>query len=338
MKFIHTGDIHLDSKSNHKAVKTTFSRMADYAAENSVRAILIAGDLFDGDKPAENILAFVRSVIASHTGVDFIYLPGNHDRKLSEVFNMPNFFTFGDSWSSYSYDNVLISGIVLDTDNSEEYYSTLDLPFDKVNVVMLHGQVGESVNIAKIVNHNIDYLALGHVHYHSDGVIDERGNYAYCGCPEPRGFDDCGEEKGFVLLDVAESGKVTSSFVDFSERKYHEITVDVSDCETLNDIVQKCTDNAAFPSKDAVNLILTGEVTADCVDADNVIASAFEGRFFGCRVKNQTSVKINPADFDGDTTLRGAFVRTIFEDNTLDDETRRAVLACGLAAISGGDF
>ena len=58
MKIIHTGDIHLDSKlsanlpkdkakERGREILSTFVSMVEYAKQNDVDAILIAGDLFD---------------------------------------------------------------------------------------------------------------------------------------------------------------------------------------------------------------------------------------------------------------------------------------------------
>ena len=65
---------------------------------------------------------------------------------------------------------------------------------------MLHGEVGtgsKKININKLRNKNIDYLALGHIHSYQTGIIEEDKVYAYCGCLEPRGFDEL-NEKGFI--------------------------------------------------------------------------------------------------------------------------------------------
>ena len=58
MKIIHCADLHLDSalrahvdkdhgKKRRAEILNTFERMVDYAADNGVSAIMIAGDMFD---------------------------------------------------------------------------------------------------------------------------------------------------------------------------------------------------------------------------------------------------------------------------------------------------
>ena len=57
MKFIHCADLHIDSKIKtlpsdkskirREEIIRTFERLTDYAAENGVTAVIIAGDMFD---------------------------------------------------------------------------------------------------------------------------------------------------------------------------------------------------------------------------------------------------------------------------------------------------
>ena len=64
MKLIHCADIHLGSPmqthmtarqaaTRSAEVLRSFVRMTQYARENGVRAVIIAGDLFDGDRVRE---------------------------------------------------------------------------------------------------------------------------------------------------------------------------------------------------------------------------------------------------------------------------------------------
>ena len=85
MKLIHCADLHLDSKLSANLEKeqmkerrgeilNTFVRMVEYAKENAVDAILIAGDMFD----TKNISATARNTvlhnIMSSPEIIFYYL------------------------------------------------------------------------------------------------------------------------------------------------------------------------------------------------------------------------------------------------------------------------
>ena len=90
MKFIHCADVHLDSRlsANLSAAKSkqrrteilnTFCNLVKYAAQESVDAVIIAGDLFDSDRLSPVTRDMVLSEIQAAKNVDFLYLSGNHD-------------------------------------------------------------------------------------------------------------------------------------------------------------------------------------------------------------------------------------------------------------------
>ena len=85
MKIIHCADLHLDSKmtanlSKDKAkerrneILRTFTRMVDYASQNGISVILIAGDLFDTRNVSAMVRNTIRDKIAKTPEIDFLYL------------------------------------------------------------------------------------------------------------------------------------------------------------------------------------------------------------------------------------------------------------------------
>ena len=130
MKIIHCADLHLDSKMESNLDREaasmrrdelldTFERMVTYAAENEVRVILIAGDLFDKPNVRKAAKTRVIEQIKQHPEIDFCYIRGNHDQldfveELSEQEDITNLKLFGtDEWTSYDYGDVVITGMEL---------------------------------------------------------------------------------------------------------------------------------------------------------------------------------------------------------------------------------
>ena len=244
MRIIHCADLHLDSRLSANLIGDkrrerkaellhTFERMIAYAEENKVRAILIAGDLFDTKNVTVTARNTVYEEILGHPEIDFYYLKGNHDTDtfLDALEVIPhNLKLFGETWTSYSVEEdskIVITGVELGSENSNTIYEELVLEQDKINIVMLHGQEAtyqsrdkaEVINLSALKNKGIDYLALGHVHAYKNAQLDSRGEYCYSGCLEGRGFDECGEH-GFVLLDIdVETKQVNSQFVPFASRQ-----------------------------------------------------------------------------------------------------------------------
>ena len=159
MKIIHCSDLHLDSKmetnlDKEKArerkneILITFEKMAEYAKENEVKIIIIAGDMFDKKNVSVKAKKIVKNAIETHPEIDFIYLKGNHDEGslLTEEDDVPNNLkTFTDeNWTSYQYGDIVITGIEFGNKNSYDIYNSLILEKNKTNIVIMHGQETET--------------------------------------------------------------------------------------------------------------------------------------------------------------------------------------------------
>ncbi len=348
MKFIHAADVHLGAKMDSRLtresadqrrieLRNTFKRMAEFARENEVRAILLSGDVFDRDCPFKKDKDFFYSVVKNTPEVDFLYLKGNHDSGVEAPEELPeNLKTFSAEWTCYSYEDVVIAGIEMAAENCLSLYSTLRLEKDKKNIVMLHGTAGEGagkdlVCLKKLQNKYIDYLALGHIHKPQAGTLDERGKYAYPGCLEGRGFDEAGEH-GFLLLDVGE--KIEETFYPFAERKIYVVGADVSGAKDAYDAYRKVKNAVSFDKRYIYRVELTGEVDLEVDLSCEDIAKYLESDCFFADVKDGTVKKFDGKLYEGDISLRGEFVRTVLSEDIPDGEKCR-IIALGLKALKG---
>ena len=352
MKFIHCADLHLDAKMSAnldkdkaKIRKTeilhTFERMVEYAAEQDVFGILIAGDMFD----TKNITATTKNAVLyqinTHPDITFFYLNGNHDNDnfLVNLDIIPeNLKMFGPNWTTYALGKVVVSGIDLSTENASLAHASLMLDSDKFNIVMMHGQDGEFINQRALKNRNIDYLALGHIHAYKREQLDARASYCYPGCLEGRGFDEVGEH-GFVLLDVNEDeGTYSHKFVPFAKRKLYAVAVDVTDCQTSSEMIEKVT--AAIRETDCdetalVKIILTGTLDVACEKDVDYILARFQSQYFFVKIYDETTLKINAEDYMLDESLKGEYVRMIMQDSALSEEDKAIIIRYGLQVIAG---
>lgn len=353
MKIIHTADIHLgskmDSRFNKKIsderkaeLRNTFRCLVEYAKEHSISVIMLCGDIFDSDRPFKKDKDFFYSIIKANPDIDFLYLKGNHDTNdiLSEE-TPENLKLFSNQWTAYTYGNIVICGTEICPANVSSYYSSLVLEKDNLNIVMLHGQISDSVsggniNLKKLKNKNIDYLALGHIHKPSQGSIDERGEYVYSGCLEGRGFDEPGEH-GFILLEINE-GKIIHSFIPFAQRRIKEIDVDVSESSSAYNAYLKICDSIKFNKRDLYRINLIGEINFD-VDrlADDVEKMLADICYF-VSVKDKTSKKIDITQYAKDLSIKGEFIRTVYAQTNLSDEDKMTIINCGLKALDGKEI
>lgn len=358
MKFIHCADLHIDSKieglpstksSNRKEeVLHSFERLCVYAKDNDIKAVIISGDMFDGKTPTKRSLDRVIYAISNAKGVDFLYLNGNHDDNafsFEGVCNVPkNLKIFNHGFSSFRYDNVVIGAINVSNEFPKNVYDLITFEKDSFNILAMHGQVADYkttqasslISIPQLKEKYIDYLALGHYHTFSSGKIDERGIYAYSGCLDGRGFDELGE-KGFVLIDT--ESKDYYKFVKFSSREYHEFNFDLSffdDWFTAREQLLKQV-NGSFSSNDILKIILLGERTTDFYVDLQELTDRLNDNFFFAKVYDKTTLKICEEDYLADKTVRGEFVRLVWESD-LTPEQKKKIITCGLNAIKGEDI
>lgn len=352
IKIIHCADVHLGSKINARLpdekvkmrraeVLVTFQRMVEYAKANGVRAIVLSGDVFDSDRPIKKDKDAFYHVVKNNPDIDFLYLRGNHDGGQTYEESFDNLKLFSDEWVTYTYGDVNISGVEMTSTNASSLYSSLKLAADKINLVALHGQVDKTdgvdrVNLSKLRDKNIDYLALGHVHTYEKGRLDKRGEYAYSGCLEGRGFDDIGE-KGFVLLTI--DGSVSSQFIPFAKRKIVEIPVDISgltdhfvSCDTA---CAKVRADKTCTKDDLVLVKVCGEIAFDGQELAGDIQKRLEGEYFFVDVKDKTRPIFDVSKYETDKSLLGEFVRTVFADESIPPELKSRVITAGRKALEG---
>ena len=365
MKIIHCADLHLDSKltanlSKEKAKERkaellqTFTDMVEYADKNNVRAIIIAGDLFDVRNISVTAKNTVYNAVVNHGDIDFYYLKGNHDADsfLSMLEEIPeNLKLFGDSLTSYTltegnYKNVVITGAELSEKNTKTIYSSLVLDNDKINIVVLHGQEAaykakdkaEVININALRNKGIDYLALGHVHSHKEERLDNRGVLCYSGCLEGRGFDECGQ-CGFMLLDIdCESKRLSYSFVPFARRSLYTVNTDVSGCLTSMDILKRVRerlDEGAYNAESLVKIVLCGSVDVECEKNTEFIRKQLEDSFYFVKVYDETRLAVDYSAFARDVSLKGEFIRTVMGEGGIDEEQKAEIIRYGIQALAG---
>lgn len=354
MRLIHTADLHLASemesrltpekaRMRRKELSDTFKRIADYAEKEAVAAVLISGDIFDEERVPKSYVKEFVGIVRRHPSVDFLCLAGNHDESLAQTPDLPeNLRCFGEEYTKYSYGRVDIYGIEQTESNAPLVYSSLDPDRARINIVMLHGQTvnydakpayGQIV-LPRLRGKSIDYLALGHIHSYDYGPLDERGVWCYSGCPEGRGYDECGT-KGIVVIDVDENG-LTHRFLPFAQRTIREINVDLTGCAggfDVEDRVQSAV--SGISADDYVRVVLKGETDLSVRFRTRDLEESLSSRFFSVCVKNSSRMAIDLSTLENEQSLRGEFVRRVREEVTLSEEEREQILRCGILALEG---
>lgn len=367
MKIIHCADIHLDSPMESKLDKEkskkrkielieNFKKMVDFAKEQEVKIIIIAGDLFDDTKKTmlKGTKRFIINLIKDNKDIDFIYLKGNHDMNdfLEGEEKPENIKLFDEDWKQYRYDDIVISGVELNK-NKLNIYDNLILKYEDYNIVTLHGQIDKAISLKdktetiylnQLKNKNIDYLALGHIHKRDEGKLDNRGIYCYSGCLEGRSFDECGE-KGFILLDIENGKLINKKFIKHSKRTIHDIDVNITEIKTQNqleDIVEEKL--KTIDSNDLVRVNFIGDYVVNKSGDDlgnylefEKIKTKYKDEYFYFEVREQLKKVVNYQEFKNDISLKGEFIRCVEKEEMSDDE-KSEICIMGIKAILGGEI
>lgn len=362
MKIIHCADLHLDSKMTANLSKEqakerkieilrTFSRMVEYAKTNQVSAILIAGDMFDTRNVSAMVRNTVRDLIQQNPQIDFLYLRGNHDNDnfLSKLEEVPdNLCLFKETWRTYTYGKIAVTGIELNAENAITAYNGLVLDHSYYNIVTMHGQLtnykskgqAETISLDDLKNKNIDYLALGHVHGFKMERLDNRGVYCYPGCLEGRGFDECGA-KGFVVLDIdVETRTATTEFVPFGFRTFYTVPVNVTGIQSSQEAAHRMEEAIGaenIPSTSLVKFVLEGEVDVECELETDYLEEQFADYFYFVKVYDETRLSVNYKDYELDASLKGEFVRLV-SASELSEEGKALVIRTGILALQGEEI
>lgn len=354
MRIIHTSDIHLDSpltsrlpqaqvRERRRELLAGFGRLVEEANALSVEAIIIAGDLFDSERVSRRALDTALGIIEEAKDITFFYLQGNHegDALITSAKALPeNLKIFGKEWTYFNIGNVTVAGR---NEICEGMFDSLSLSPERKNIVVLHGELRdrssapEGIGIREAAGKNIDYLALGHYHSYSAEAIDDRGAAVYCGTPEGRGFDEVGD-KGYTLLST-DSDRIIYSFRPFAKRRLHIVPLELDGAVRTAEIGERAARVLrGIPSTDIVRLELSGRYFPNLWKDTDGLAREWEHKFYYFEIKDSSKIAINPDDYRHDMSLKGEFIRTVSRDNSLDEETKEKIIACGINALMGEEL
>ena len=341
MKILHCADIHLDSplagvkdsELRRHELLVSLANLSEYANNNGVSAIIVAGDLFDDQFTAQSTVESVAEIIQTSKATWFV-LRGNHGggepyAKLAEL--CPQIHFFADAWTSYNLDNVTICGRELGH-NDVEQWGRLALDPSRYNIVVLHGDIDDAhygfIDKRALANSGARYIALGHRHAfceHKFGAV----RACYSGVLESRGFDEPAET-GFVEIDT-DTDKLR--FVKQAVRSVATIRIDVTDVTSDIALQRLISDAVANVStRNYLNIVFYGGVTAD-LHMETVAKQLLDGKFFALRIKDETVANVDLLSVINEVSLRGEFVKLAMKEP--DEKLRDEIVKLGLAALGG---
>ncbi len=362
MRILHAADFHLDSafaalpaekaRQRRREIRELPDRLADLVREEKVDLVLLPGDLFDGDRVFPETLERLKNALDRIECPVFI-APGNHDpysrsspyAKEEWPDNVHIFRSEELTGVELNEMNCTVYGAAfIDLHRTSEALADFAVPKDgRIHLLCLHGAVDEpgseygNLSRQQIAASGLDYLALGHVHRYSGAQQCGGSAWAYCGCPEGRGFDEP-DDRGAVIAEV-EKGSVKLRFVPLCRRRYRVLHADVTDCvpdEALERVMP------ATAAEDICRVIFTGEVGEEGVDLRAVEAD-WTSRCYELQLRDETRPAEDLWQRGGEDSLRGLFLKELRRryEATTDEKERETIVSAvrfGLAAIDGRDF
>ena len=362
---VHTSDLHLGSLFSvtpevAEQMRTeqldTLKQILDLCTENSADALLIAGDMFDCIRVEEAYLEKVKQII-SHYSVRIFITPGESDPFTPDsCYNTEwpqnvHIFRGGMEKVEIPEKNTCVWGAGFTGNQSQKTLLTGFRPIpSRINVLVLYGDLLEGLNsdsdhnpiqMEELAHCGADYVALGRSHMyeyyeHNDLLI------CYSGMPSGLGFDEAGE-KG-VLCGYAAKGFAKMTFTKLGGREYCREKIDVSGCVDTAQFVDRIISvlRSRYGEKYSYHLYdlyLIGTPAPGVVPVLSEINSMIGmSSIFYARITDVTSPTVDFELLMNDGSLKGAFVRKIFDKKQSDssdaDKYMRALLY-GLSAFEG---
>ena len=276
MKIIQFSDAHLESplsilprekaELRRSELRLSLCHAIRTAGEERCPIALVPGDLFDQNFASFATLHELAQAFAAARDTLFFISPGNHDpigpRSPYMFWDWPeNVYIF----RSTEMEEVEVTVRDGDAERVVSVWGCAGLPrpYDKaplegftvrdrgrLNLGCVHGFVTGARAVPygpiakdEIAGSGLDYLALGHVHGQTPLAFAGAVPYAYSGCLEGRGFDECGP-KGLLFVEI-EKGKCSCTFQPTSLRQVHRLVVDITGAMTSEAAAARCADAVA---------------------------------------------------------------------------------------------
>ena len=355
LKIIHAADLHLDSPfealgeraaQRRSEQRELLHRLGALVEEKQADVLLLAGDLLDsGSTYAETAQSLCREL--GELSCPVFIAPGNHDyyclsspyARLELPENVHVFRSRHMQAVTLPELGVRVWGAAFTDITSPPLlrgFSAEKIP-GMLDVGLLHGDVGRllsrynPITTQEIAESGLNYLALGHQHSGSGLLRAGSSFYAWPGCAEGRGFDECGE-KGVLYVEVEEQ-VCRAEFIPLAARRYEQLDFDISQGWSQVNI-------PAGAGRDIYRLVLRGE-TEGPADIPR-LRELLQGRFYALEIVDKTTLRSDLWARAEQDSLRGLFLRKMRQrydcaETEAEQESITRAVRWGLAALDGGE-
>ena len=359
VRILHAGDFHLDSafgalppelaRRRRAESREAPQRLVDWANDNGVQLLLLAGDLFDSaDLCGDTALLLARALGAFQGQV--VIAPGNHDpyTKVSPYhkFTWPSHVHFFTTPTPQRVELPQLGAVVYGGAFTASY--RMDSPLAGLHAQeeglaafgCFHGDPASAhsrygpIPQKEIAASGLDYLALGHLHTASGLLRAGKTWYAWPGCPEGRGFDETGD-KG-VYLGQWEAGRVKLEFLPLARRRYLTPQIDITGRDPADAL--EAYIRTARP-EDILCITLTGQRDPEAEPDLTALTALASSYFYSASLYDNTCLSQSIWARRDEDTLTGLFLRAMAQRLQEAPKEERPLLEravrFGLAALEG---
>jgi exonuclease SbcD len=267
-RFVHAADIHLDSPLRSlvlrdpelgeligNATRRAFVSIVDLCLTESVDALLLAGDLYDGDQTSMKTARFLAEQVRRlhAAGIRVFVIRGNHDAlsRITKELTFPDSVTvFGGRADAILVDRsqgdvpVAIHGLSFARPHILE--SLLPRFKDPVqgaiNIGLLHTSLGGTkehdvyapCSLSDLDSVGFDYWALGHIHKRSE--FRGQSTVVMGGMPQGRDINE-GGAKSVTLVTITDDRSIHLEERLTSVAQFESIPIDLTGVEEWRDMV-----------------------------------------------------------------------------------------------------
>ncbi|RWE30572.1 DNA repair exonuclease [Mesorhizobium sp.] len=256
-RFVHTADIHLDSPLRSLALRNSelaelvgdasrqaFAAIVDLCLAERVDALVVAGDLYDGDQTSMKTARFLASQITRlhQAGVRVYMIRGNHDAmsRITKQLALPDTVTiFGGRCQSVIQPStgvdVALHGLSFASPKApESLLPKYAAPQEgAANIGIMHTSLADSpghdvyapCSVADLQNHGFDYWALGHIHVRQ--VYSGASTLVMPGIPQGRDINEAGE-KSVTLVTIRDDRSVEIEERLTSVAQFERMSIDLT--------------------------------------------------------------------------------------------------------------
>lgn len=267
-RFVHTADIHLDSPLRSLALRNpdlaelignatrrAFTTIIDICIEEQVDALMIVGDLYDGDQTSMKTAGFLAAQIRrlDQAGTRVFIVRGNHDAlsKITKELILPEAVkVFGGRAEIVTLDraagglDVAVHGISFSRPHApDSLLPKFKAPVDgAVNIGLMHtsiaGAPGHDVyapcGVSDLTAAGFDYWGLGHVHKRE--IHSATPAIVMPGMPQGRDINEAGA-KSVTLVTIGDDRSVHLDERLTCVAQFERVPVDLSDVGEWRDMV-----------------------------------------------------------------------------------------------------